>query len=247
MGKNLTAIVPVKGSSSRLKNKNILPFADSNLLIYKIRQLKKLNEVDEILVSSDSDEMLRMAFEEGVRAVKRPSKYADESEPFGNFLEYLMGVMEYDHLLYACCTSPLIQENTYRKAIDLYFKGLSTGYDSLISVYKYQHFLLDDNGPMNFSRGLKHVNSQNLPIYYNFTCGIVMSPRESVIKWKYHFGPDVYKMEVAQEEAIDIDTYWDYVAAKAYYEEMLGTKNGMISDNFGGVKRSTGNKFRRAA
>ena len=55
----ITAIIPVKGDSSRLSHKNILPFGDSNLLIHKIRQLKAVSEVRNIIVSSDSDEMLR--------------------------------------------------------------------------------------------------------------------------------------------------------------------------------------------
>lgn len=41
MEKTITAIVPVKGNSSRLPNKNILPFGDSNLLLHKIEQLKR--------------------------------------------------------------------------------------------------------------------------------------------------------------------------------------------------------------
>lgn len=225
MGKNITAVIPVKAKSSRLENKNILPFADSNLLIHKIQQLKLVDGIDEIIVSSDSDEMLQMALDEDVLAIKRPAMYADESQPFGKFLEYLTGEMNCKHLLYACCTSPLIEADLYEKAINLYLDKLKEGYDSLISVYKYQHFLLDNNGPMNFCRGLKHVNSQELPVYYNFTCGIILSAKENIREWKYHFGPNVYKMEVSQEEAIDIDTYWDYIAAKAYYYVKNNSKN----------------------
>ena len=58
MSDKITAVVPVKGSSSRLPNKNILPFGDSNLLQHKIEQLKKVKGLHEIIVSSDSDEML---------------------------------------------------------------------------------------------------------------------------------------------------------------------------------------------
>ncbi|HAP22257.1 MAG TPA: acylneuraminate cytidylyltransferase [Lachnospiraceae bacterium] len=225
MGKNISAVIPVKANSSRLYHKNILPFSNSNLLVHKIRQLKACGKIDEIIVSSDSEEMLQMALKENVFAIKRPKMYADESQPFGNFLEYLTGEIRFDHLLYACCTSPLVETDLYEKAIDLYFDKLNEGYDSLISVYKYQHFLLDDNGPINFSRGLNHVNSQNLPAYYNFTCGIVISPKEHIKQWKYHFGPNVYKMEVSQEEAIDIDTYWDYLAAQAFYQAKHGSEN----------------------
>ncbi|MDO4189797.1 MAG: acylneuraminate cytidylyltransferase family protein [Lachnospiraceae bacterium] len=222
---NISAVIPVKGSSSRLENKNILPFADSNLLVHKIRQLKKVDYLSEIIVSSDSDIMLEMAETEGVRAVKRPKKYADESQPFGVFLEYICDIIKGEHLMWACCTSPIVDTDLYKKAIDTYEDALTKGFDSLITVLPYQHFLLDEHGPMNFSRGLKHVNSQDLPRYYNFTNGIILSEKKNVQVWKYHFGPNVYKLEVSQPEAIDIDTYWDYVIAKAFYDELSKSRN----------------------
>lgn len=215
----ITAVIPVKGDSSRLKNKNILPFGDSNLLIHKIRQLKQVAELARIIVSSDSEEMLQMAREEGVEAIKRPKQYADESQPFGYFLEYICDTINTEHLMWACCTSPMVEPDLYREAIRKYREGLLAGYDSLITVQKYQHFLLDENGPMNFRRGISHVNSQDLPVYHYFTNGIILVPRENVRKWKYHFGPQVYRMEIAQNESIDIDTYYDYVIAKAFYED----------------------------
>lgn len=217
----ISAVIPVKADSSRLRNKNILPFGDNNLLIHKIRQLKKADGIDEIIVSSDSEEMLNMAREENVRAVKRPEMYANETQPFGYFLKYICDIMEYDTLMWACCTSPLVETFRYEEAVKTYNHKINKGYDSLITVMKYQHFLLDENGPMNFSRGLEHKNSQDLPVYYYFTNGIILSKREDVLKWHYHFGPNVYKMEVSQMESIDIDTYEDYIIAKAFYNEKI--------------------------
>ena len=75
MSKTITAIVPVKGNSTRLPNKNILPFGDSNLLLHKLDQLKQVKGITDIVVSSDSDEMLEMAEKAGVTAMKRPEKY----------------------------------------------------------------------------------------------------------------------------------------------------------------------------
>ena len=67
MKKNeITAIIPVRAGSTRLKNKNIAPFAGTNLLIHKINQLKQVSEISKIVVSSDSDVMLEMARQAGV-------------------------------------------------------------------------------------------------------------------------------------------------------------------------------------
>ena len=47
MSKVIKAVIPVRKGSRRLPNKNILPFGDSNLLIHKIRDLKKINKIDD--------------------------------------------------------------------------------------------------------------------------------------------------------------------------------------------------------
>ena len=80
MSKTITAVIPVKQHSSRLPGKNILPFGNSNLLLHKIEQLKQVKGLTDIIVSSDSDEMLGMAEKAGVIALKRPIEYANESE-----------------------------------------------------------------------------------------------------------------------------------------------------------------------
>ncbi len=215
MKKTISAVIPVKANSSRLKNKNILPFAGTNLLIHKIQQLKKVSGLNEIIVSSDSDEMLEMAQEQNVLAIKRPKDLANETKPFADFLDYICTVINSEHLMWSCCTSPLVDENLYEKAISLYFENLNNNYDSLITVLPFQHFLLDEKGPMNFGMGLAHKNSQDLPVFHCFTNGIILSPKESVKKWHYHFGPRAYRMIVNQKQALDIDTEYDYKCALA--------------------------------
>ncbi|MDR1029639.1 MAG: hypothetical protein LBL76_02055, partial [Treponema sp.] len=118
---DLTAIIPVKKNSNRLPNKNILPFSDTNLLVHKIRQLKQVEEIDRIVVSSDSEEMLAIGIDEGVSAVKRPDEFANESRPFGEFIVYLCNTFEGTHFMWACATSPLVEPPLYRKACHLYF------------------------------------------------------------------------------------------------------------------------------
>ena len=47
---SITAVIPVREGSRRLKNKNIAPFAGTNLLVNKINQLKQVEEIDHIVV-----------------------------------------------------------------------------------------------------------------------------------------------------------------------------------------------------
>ena len=56
--RTITAIIPVRAGSTRLKNKNVAPFAGTNLLVNKINQLKQVPEITRIVVSSDYDLIL---------------------------------------------------------------------------------------------------------------------------------------------------------------------------------------------
>lgn len=217
MNNTISAIVPVKGSSSRLPNKNILPFGDSNLLQHKIEQLKQVKGLHEIIVSSDSDEMLAIGEKCGVKAIKRPTQYADESVPFGMFLEYVCDIIDGDHLMWACATSPCVEPYLYEKAIKVYFEKLQEGYDSLITCAPYQTYLMDENGPLNFKMGLEHKNSEQLPMLYHFTNGIDLAPKDKVKEWHYNYGPKAYRLLVNKREAADIDDVYDYEMAKILY------------------------------
>ncbi|MDR1640642.1 MAG: acylneuraminate cytidylyltransferase family protein [Clostridiales bacterium] len=214
----VTAIIPVKKTSSRLPNKNILPFGESNLLLHKIRQLKQVEAVNKIVVSSDSEEMLAIAEREGVRAILRPKQYADESLPISEFLVHLSDIVEGSHYMWSCVTSPLVNEDLYSKAIDLYFQKLDEGYDSLVTVCPFQHYLMDENGPFNFSRGRAHTNSQQLKKLYLFTNGIQLTPREKYKEWGDRIGLKPYLMVLGKNESIDIDDIYDYEFAKSIYE-----------------------------
>ena len=60
MSEKVTAIIPAKGMSNRLPSKNTLEFGESNLLVHKIRQLKQVDAITEVIVSSEDDDILTM-------------------------------------------------------------------------------------------------------------------------------------------------------------------------------------------
>jgi N-acylneuraminate cytidylyltransferase len=222
MEQRMTAIIPAKAMSGRLPHKNTLPFGESNLLIHKIRQLKQVEDIKEIIVSSEDKEILLMAQSEGVRAIERPYEYSAETKPFQEFLYYIVGEAREEHIMWACCTSPMVDAATYRRGCKLYFEKLQEGYDSLITVMEYHHYLLDAHmKPYTFKWGPEHRNSQELDKLYFFTDGMQMAPKESMRKWKYYFGHKPYGMEVDLKTSTDIDTIYDYLLGRIqyYYDE----------------------------
>ena len=117
----ITAVIPVRAGSRRIPDKNIKPFGDSNLLIRKIRQLKAVSEISEIIVSSDSDQMLDMALNEGVSVQKRPIEYCDEkSKTFNEVVEHIASSISGDIMIWAPVVCPFTDTREFANAISEY-------------------------------------------------------------------------------------------------------------------------------
>lgn len=77
-GKHVVAIMPARGGSKRLKNKNIYPIWGKPMLSWGIEACKRSKYIDKVFVSSESDEILSVAKEYGAEALKRPEELAGD-------------------------------------------------------------------------------------------------------------------------------------------------------------------------
>lgn len=236
--KTVTAIIPVRAGSRRLRNKNIAPFAGTNLLVNKINQLKQVREITDIVVSSDSDLMLDMARRAGAKTHKRAAEYCDEqSRSFGEVVRHIAQSVEGDTILWATCTSPLVFPHHYEQAIAEYYPALEQGYDSLMSVESFKRYIWNEQGPLNYELGLKHVPSQQLPTLYFVTDGILMAPRQKMIEWAYFHGRNPYKFVVDKRTGCDIDDGLDLACARAWLD-LPADYQAFAPENGGGILNS---------
>jgi len=202
--KGILAVIPARHFDANIPGKNVLPISNTNLLVHKIRQLKKLFSAKDIYVSSEDQEYLRYAAEEEVTPHLRPIEYAAPTANFGDFVHYMATSLDCKHILWASPTSPLVDEKDFDLAIRIYFQVLSKGYDSLITTNKIKRFLLDDNGPLNFRFRIEERNAAELPVLHEFVNGIVIAPREKMIEWRYNWGYLPYKLQLPPHKIVDI-------------------------------------------
>ncbi len=213
-----TAVIPVReNSTGSLIDKDCLPFAGTNLLTHKIRQLKEITGL-QIVVSTDSEKLAAIAQKENIEVMRRPSKYAMENNLFGDFVKYVCESIISEHILWACVTSPLVSTQRYIDALNIYEEKLKNGYDSLVSVQRLQRYLMDENGALNFRPGNSIRTVDKLPKLFIFTNGISIAPRESMIRWKYTSGDIPYMLVLDKKESIDICDEFDYECAKRFLD-----------------------------
>jgi CMP-N,N'-diacetyllegionaminic acid synthase len=72
------AIIPARGGSKRVINKNLREFKGLPLLAWSISAAKSSKLVDDVIVSSDCHNILAVAKECGAIAMKRPADLADD-------------------------------------------------------------------------------------------------------------------------------------------------------------------------
>lgn len=212
---DITAIIPVRSGSKRVKNKNLAPFAGSSLLEIKIHQLKCCSSISKIIVSSDDKCMLEVADNMGVMAIKRDSFYASDTVPMSEVYAYMAKQVTNPFVLLTHVTSPLIDASRYEAAIND-FINMPTPYDSLITVSPVKEFLMQDGKPLNFDPK-KKPRSQDLPNIVKLNHAISILPTQTMIIEKSCTGNFPYCLELSDLESIDIDTPLDFEIAEYLY------------------------------
>jgi len=76
--RNITIIIPAKGSSSRLEKKNIRLLNGIPLLLYTIETAKEWGQCSSIYVNSEDDDILKIASINGVKPYKRPTELSED-------------------------------------------------------------------------------------------------------------------------------------------------------------------------
>lgn len=220
MKPKIKALVAVRSGSQRVKNKNIRPFAGSTLLEVKIHQLKRIKELDGIVVNSNDDEMLKIASRLGCETVKRDEVYASNSVSMSDVYKNMAENINTDVIAYINVTNPLLKDETISQAIDLYFKNLDQ-FDSLNSAHLIKEFLFKDNLPINYD--LRHQpRSQDLPDISALNFAISIISRKLMIDSKNVVGYSPYIFNIDEVEATDIDNQIDFDFAEFMYRKING-------------------------
>jgi len=127
------AIIPARGGSKRLPNKNILDLGGIPLLAHSIRYALSYSLIDEVYVTTDSAEIKRVAEEFGAKVINRPEVLSGDFEPTVSALKHVLQTIGsgVENVVLLQPTNPLRPENLLSTAFDVFIEG---NYDSLFSV-----------------------------------------------------------------------------------------------------------------
>jgi CMP-N-acetylneuraminic acid synthetase len=214
----ITAVIPVRKGSERVKDKCTRRFADTTLLDFKIQALKLVPEIDEIVVNTDSPDAIAIAKKNSVSFHERDPYYASSECPANEYFYYLGKSTESDLVAYTPVTAPFIRPETFSECIKAYSNEPDS---SIVTANVLKHFLWKDGKPLNFELD-KHPRSQDFNNISAINFGLCLIPRSTLITYKSIIGPKPSVHFVSDIEGLDIDTSLDFfLAEQIYYKTVL--------------------------
>ncbi|EAK9985817.1 acylneuraminate cytidylyltransferase family protein [Campylobacter jejuni] len=149
MNNKVLAIIPARGGSKSIKNKNLVLLSNKPLIYYTIKAALNAKSINKVVVSSDSNEILNYAKSQNVDTLKRPIELAqDDTTSDKVLLHALEFYKDYEDVIFLQPTSPLRTNIHIDKAFKIY---KNSDANALISVTEYDNkilkaFICDNEG-----------------------------------------------------------------------------------------------------
>lgn len=223
------AIIPARGGSKRIPRKNIKDFLGKPIIAYSIEAAIQSNLFEEIMVSTDDEEIAEVAERFGAKVpFMRSAETANDFASTNDVLEEVIANYEKQNIVFEnmCCiyaTAPLIQSN---KIIEAYHRLVSSEFSMVYPVVPFSYPIwrcldMDENGALkrHWSE-FENSRSQDLPVEYHDTGTFYWYKIE---EWKSG-SKNIGGIVVAETAVQDIDNESDWLLAEMKYRLMHGNK-----------------------
>jgi CMP-N-acetylneuraminic acid synthetase len=226
MDESIAFFLPTRKGSQRVTSKNTRPFAgiEGGLLEIKLKQLLKTRCCGEIILSTDDPRSVEVAkaFDrpDKIKIVMRPESLCLSTTLVQDLIDYVPTAVSAAHVFWLHVTTPFVSTEDYDLACDSYFQALSDGYDSLMSVTRFQQFLWSEEkgDVINFDRNkILWPNTQDLTPLYEINHAFYISSRDNFIRLRDRIGKKPKLWELTGDKKVDIDWGEDFELAEALY------------------------------
>ncbi|PJZ70290.1 flagellar modification protein B [Leptospira perolatii] len=211
-----------RGGSKGIKNKNIRVINNLPLIAYSILQAQEAGIFDYIAVSSDSQEILNVASQYGVKfLIERPLEFALDTSAKIPAIRHCVESVEnmtkkkFDTLVDLDATSPLRLSSDIVAAVsmmeDKNCSNVITGCVARRSPY-FNLVEMNENGFVKLSKPLEKpiVRRQDSPRCFDMNASIYAWKRDVFLKEPKVFYDDTIIYEMPDERSIDIDSELDF-------------------------------------
>lgn len=220
------AIIPARGGSKRIPKKNIRLFAGAPMISYSIRAAQESGLFDAIIVSTDDDDVARIACDSGAEVpFRRPPELADD---YTGTDDVILGSIDWleEHRQvpeYVCCiyaTAPFLLPEDLRRGWDL-IRSKDCAAAFSVTTYAYTIFrslrIREDGCLEMFWPENQYKRSQDLPEAWHdagqFYWGVTDRYRRNKLFFK-----DAMPVILPRWRVQDIDTIEDWEHAEKLFQ-----------------------------
>jgi len=204
------AIIPARGGSKRLPNKNILLLGGIPLIAHSILYAQQQADwIDGIFVSTDDPEIKKMALSYGASVIDRPASLSGDFEPTVSAIKHAIeGNETVENIVLLQPTNPLRPANLLKDCFRVYEENQ---YNSLFTVSRSHQKLgkieQDAFVPFNYTAGQRSQDME--PLFYEN--GLIYISKAKIIRENQIMSPTAFPFVVDHVYAgVDIDTQEDF-------------------------------------
>jgi N-acylneuraminate cytidylyltransferase len=238
----ILALILARGGSVRIPKKNIKKLGKFPLIYYTIKAAKKSKHINRVIVSTDDEEIAKVAEKYGAEVpFYRPKEISrgdsTELEAFEHALNWLKEKEGYvpDYIVKLFPTSPFRTTESIDKAIELM---LANPYaDSVRSVrlcseHPHKMWSLEGNRLRSFvppkekPKEAHTLAYQVLPRVYIQNAAIDVTKPSNIWQKKSVTGTEIIPFVMDETESLDINTPLDFIHAEAVLRKGLAWKKG---------------------
>lgn len=212
-------VIPAKGHSTRLKNKNLCQIHGMTLIEIACKKALRCKNVDNVYLDTESDEIIasvKSLIPEGLNIIKRPKALATNDIGANELLIYAVHAMEEcDLIVQSFATSPMIKVSTMDRLIED-FVNCNDGHTSFFSVVEMQEYFWKNNKPINFD--IEELpNSFMLEKIEMESHGLYGIYAEELLRCKTRVSSNTKLMPISKLEALDINDKEDIEILERVY------------------------------
>ena len=222
------AVIPARGGSTRLKDKNIRELGGKPLIQWMVEAVLDSNEFDDVYVSTDSDKIFDAIKHLPIKRHVRPAKNATvKATALNAMLDMMNDIPKYDVFAYFLPTCPFLKSKYIKDGVS----KLTESVDSVVSVSYYEEPIQlacikkgDDLIPIfdNLTSGL--TNSKFIQKYVKPNGGFYISHWNKLLKSRNFFKGNVKGVVIPNDILVDIDYEDDLQMAEMLYQNVISKK-----------------------
>ena len=225
--KKTRAFIFARGGSKGIPNKNLLKICNYPLFVHGILLAKRINRIEKIYVSTDSNEIADVALKNKVEVIKRPDFLATDHAP--EWLAWQHAIDEsikrdgyFDIFLSLPPTAPLRNIEDVDKCL----KALKSDVDIVLTITNsprnpwFNMITIDSSGKAKLiGEGPSIQRRQDAPSCYDITTVAYAAKTQFIVKSAGIWDGRVSTVKIPPERSIDIDNPIDFDIARYLMEE----------------------------